>query len=79
YRHSGTPLAPLTALDRQGRVLYVGTLCKIAFPALRLGYLVVPPALVERSRQRRAIEVRHSEVGTRRGMVDFSAEGHFQR
>ncbi|MCS8490672.1 PLP-dependent aminotransferase family protein, partial [Pseudomonas aeruginosa] len=64
YRYSGTPLAPLAALDRQGRVLYVGTFCKIAFPALRLGYLVVPPALVERFRQRRAIEVRHSEVGT---------------
>lgn len=48
YRYSGTPLAPLAALDRQGRVLYVGTFCKIAFPALRLGYLVVPPALVER-------------------------------
>ena len=56
YRYSGTPLAPLAALDRQGRVLYVGTFCKIAFPALRLGYLVVPPALVERFRQRRAIE-----------------------
>lgn len=55
YRYSGTPLAPLAALDRQGRVLYVGTFCKIAFPALRLGYLVVPPALVERFRQRRAI------------------------
>ena len=78
YRYSGTPLAPLAALDRQGRVLYVGTFCKIAFPALRLGYLVVPPALVER-RQRRAIEVRHSEVGTQRVMADFIAEGHFQR
>ncbi len=75
YRYSGTPLAPLAALDRQGRVLYVGTFCKIAFPALRLGYLVVPPALVERFRQRRAIEVRHSEVGTQRVMADFIAEG----
>lgn len=79
YRYSGTPLAPLAALDRQGRVLYVGTFCKIAFPALRLGYLVVPPALVERFRQRRAIEVRHSEGGTQRVMADFIAEGHFQR
>ncbi len=43
YRYSGTPLAPLAALDRQGRVLYVGTFCKITFPALRLGYLVLPP------------------------------------
>lgn len=42
YRYSGDPLAPLAALDRSGRVLYVGTFGKIAFPALRLGYLVLP-------------------------------------
>ncbi|HAW21925.1 MAG TPA: PLP-dependent aminotransferase family protein, partial [Pseudomonas sp.] len=44
YRYSGTPLATLASLDRQGRVLYVGTFSKVLFPALRLGYLVVPPA-----------------------------------
>lgn len=42
YRYSGAPLAPLAALDRSGRVLYVGTFGKVAFPALRLGYLVLP-------------------------------------
>lgn len=79
YRYSGTPLAPLAALDRQGRVLYVGTFCKIAFPALRLGYLVLPPALVEAFAQRRALDMRHSEVGTQAVMAEFIAAGHFQR
>ena len=37
YRYSGAPLAPLAALDRQGRVLYVGTFGKVAFPALAPG------------------------------------------
>jgi len=79
YRYSGTPLAPLAALDRQGRVLYVGTFCKIAFPALRLGYLVLPPALAEAFAQRRALDMRHSEIGTQAVMAEFIATGHFQR
>ncbi|WP_060477273.1 MULTISPECIES: MocR-like pyridoxine biosynthesis transcription factor PdxR [Pseudomonas] len=79
YRYSGAPLAPLAALDRQGRVLYVGTFGKIAFPALRLGYLVLPPQLVQAFSQGRALAVRHSEVGTQCVMAEFMAQGHFQR
>lgn len=79
YRYSGAPLAPLAALDQQGRVLYVGTFGKIAFPALRLGYLVLPQSLVEPFSQARALAVRHSEVGTQWVMAQFMALGHFQR
>jgi GntR family transcriptional regulator/MocR family aminotransferase len=79
YRYSGAPLAPLAALDRQGRVLYVGTFGKVAFPALRLGYLVLPPGLVDAFSRRRAVDVRHSEVSTQAVMAEFMAAGHFQR
>lgn len=79
YRFSGAPLAPLAALDRQGRVLYVGTFGKVAFPALRLGYLVLPPTLVDAFSRRRALDVRHSEVSTQAVMAEFIAAGHFQR
>ncbi|MBT2371555.1 PLP-dependent aminotransferase family protein [Pseudomonas fluorescens] len=79
YRYSGAPLAPLAALDRSGRVLYVGTFGKVAFPALRLGYLVLPPGLVDAFSQRRAVDVRHSEISTQAVMAEFMAAGHFQR
>jgi GntR family transcriptional regulator/MocR family aminotransferase len=79
YRYSGTPLAPLASLDRQGRVLYVGTFSKVLFPALRLGYLVVPPALVEPLAQLRTLAMRHSEIGTQAVLAEFIAQGHFQR
>jgi GntR family transcriptional regulator/MocR family aminotransferase len=79
YRYSGAPLAPLAALDRHGQVLYVGTFGKVAFPALRLGYLVLPVGLVEAFAQRRAVDVRHSEVSTQAVMAEFMATGHFQR
>ncbi|WP_425929464.1 PLP-dependent aminotransferase family protein [Pseudomonas sp. NyZ201] len=79
YRYSGAPLAPLAALDRSGRVLYVGTFSKVAFPALRLGYLVLPKQLVEPFSRARALMVRHSEAGTQAVMAQFMAQGHFQR
>jgi len=79
YRYSGAPLAPLAALDRHGRVLYVGTFGKIAFPALRLGYLVLPPSLVQAFSQGKALAVRHSEVSSQCVMAEFMARGHFQR
>ena len=79
YRYSGAPLAPLAALDRQGRVIYVGTFGKIAFPALRLGYLVLPEGLVESFARRRSLDMRHSEVSTQVVMAEFMAAGHFQR
>jgi GntR family transcriptional regulator/MocR family aminotransferase len=79
YRYSGAPLAPLAALDRHGRVLYVGTFGKVAFPALRLGYLVLPLNLVKPFSQRRALDMRHSEIGTQAVMAEFIAAGHFQR
>ncbi|MDU9408822.1 PLP-dependent aminotransferase family protein [Pseudomonas sp. zfem001] len=79
YRYSGTPLAPLAALDEQQRVIYIGTFGKLAFPALRLGYLVLPPALAESFARRQALEMRHSEIGSQAVMAEFIAAGHFQR
>ncbi|MBI2381783.1 MAG: PLP-dependent aminotransferase family protein [Gammaproteobacteria bacterium] len=47
FRYSGSPLASLQGLDGGGRVFYLGTFSKILFPALRLGYLVLPEPLAE--------------------------------
>lgn len=45
FRQEGQPVPSLQSLDREGRVIYVGSFSKTLFPALRLGYLVMPPAL----------------------------------
>jgi GntR family transcriptional regulator / MocR family aminotransferase len=47
YRYVDRPLEPLQALDRGGRVLYVGSFSKTFSPAVRLGFAVVPPPLTE--------------------------------
>jgi GntR family transcriptional regulator/MocR family aminotransferase len=48
YRFDGRPVPSLQGMDRLGRVIYIGTFAKILFPALRLGYVVVPPTLVDK-------------------------------
>ncbi|GAB1269266.1 PLP-dependent aminotransferase family protein [Aurantivibrio infirmus] len=45
FRYHDRPLSSLQGLDSQGRVLYMGTLSKVMFPGLRIGYLVVPENL----------------------------------
>jgi GntR family transcriptional regulator/MocR family aminotransferase len=79
YRYSGTPLALLASLDRHQRVLYMGTFSKIAFPGLRLGYIVAPPALAPALIRLRLQYDRHSSLPDQAVMAQFMAQGHFQR
>lgn len=79
YRYSGTPLALLASLDRQQRVLYMGTFSKIAFPGLRLGYIVAPPPLAQALINLRMQYDRHSSMPDQAVMAEFIAQGHFQR
>jgi GntR family transcriptional regulator / MocR family aminotransferase len=77
YRFEGRPLPALQALDDAGRVVYIGTFSKVLFPSLRIGYLIVPPELVEgfiTVRHNVDIHVPHLEQAV---LADFIAEGHF--
>jgi GntR family transcriptional regulator/MocR family aminotransferase len=79
YRYSGRPLASLQGLDRDGRVIYLGTFSKTIFPALRLGYLVVPTDLVEVFAAARALTDLHSPLINQAVLAEFIAERHFAR
>jgi GntR family transcriptional regulator/MocR family aminotransferase len=58
YRYDTMPIASLQGLDVNSRVIYTGTLSKVLFPALRLGYLVIPSDLVERfAAVRQAVDI----------------------
>lgn len=79
YRYSGAPIASLQSLDRADCTVYVGTLSKVLFPGLRLGYLVAPPALVEALVRAKALIDRHSPMPAQMVLADFMEGGHFGR
>jgi GntR family transcriptional regulator/MocR family aminotransferase len=79
YRYAGRPLAALQGLDDSGRVLYLGTFSKVLFPALRLGYLVVPPALADAFAAARALADRNPPGLEQAILAEFIAEGQFAR
>jgi GntR family transcriptional regulator/MocR family aminotransferase len=79
YRYDSKPIASLQGMDEQDRVVYIGTFSKVMFPSLRLGYIVIPPDLVERfAAVRRSMDLcpSHMPQGV---MLDFIREGHFAR
>ncbi|MFZ0746172.1 MAG: PLP-dependent aminotransferase family protein [Terracidiphilus sp.] len=79
YRYETKPVASLQGLDVNSRVVYIGTFSKVLFPSLRIGYIVVPPDLVDRfAAVRFAMDIfppyLYQEV-----LADFMGQGHFGR
>jgi GntR family transcriptional regulator / MocR family aminotransferase len=79
FRYSGRPLPALQGLDESGSVLYAGSFSKVLFPALRLGYLVLPAGLVDRVAAIKSITSRHCPVLEQVVLSQFMIEGHFAR
>ena len=79
YRYSGAPLPSLRALDVDGRVVYVGTFSKTLFPALRMGYVIVPSHLVDAFRAARGVSGRHAPGVQQAVLAAFIEGGHYGR
>jgi GntR family transcriptional regulator/MocR family aminotransferase len=77
FRYTGPPLPCLQGLDNSGRVIYAGTLSKILYPSLRLGYLLAPEKLVEPMIKIRAVMDQHSPAIDQATLARFISEGHF--
>jgi GntR family transcriptional regulator/MocR family aminotransferase len=79
YRYESQPIASLQGLDANARVIYIGTFSKVLFPSLRIGYIVVPPDLIDKFvAVRFAMDIfppyLYQEV-----LADFMRMGHFGR
>lgn len=79
FRYKGKPIPALQGYDNAGKVIYIGTFSKSVAPAIRISYMVLPPPLLERYRQRSAFL--HSTVSriNQQVLQRFMEEGHYER
>jgi GntR family transcriptional regulator/MocR family aminotransferase len=79
YRYDGAPIESLQGIDGGHRVIYAGTLSKVMFPSLRIGYLVLPDELVHAFGAAQVL----ADTGTagieQLAAAEFIREGHFER
>ena len=79
YRYDIRPIQPLQAFDAAAHVIYLGTISKTLSPLLRLGYLVVPPELVDVFRAAKRLADRHSPTLEQAALADFIQSGAYER
>ncbi len=79
FRYSGAPLSSLQGLSNDAAVVYMGTFSKVMFPGLRIGYLIVPPRLVETFRCAKWLADRHAPGLEQAALADFIGQGHLDR
>ena len=75
FRYGGRPIEPLQTLDRDGRVIYVGSFSKTMLPTLRMGFAVVPPPIRHAMRAARYVSDWHGPIPTQRALTRFIDEG----
>lgn len=78
YRYGDRPIPALQGLDQNNSVLYLGTFSKVLFPALRIGYLVLPPNLVTLFAQAKWLNDRQLPTLEQQALTDFISEGYLE-
>jgi GntR family transcriptional regulator/MocR family aminotransferase len=79
FHYDGRPVLPLASADRSGTVVYLGTLSKILAPALRIGFVVAPPPVVEKLAHLRMFVDRQGDQLTEYAVAELLEDGEVQR
>ena len=77
FRFSGPPLTALQGMDGADRVAYLGTFSKVLFPGIRIGYAVLPEALLDKVLRLRMLSDRQPPTLVQGAVADFLNDGHF--
>jgi len=77
YRFQGRPIPSLQGLDRAGTVIYMGTFAKTLFPALRIGYLIVPDDLIDAFAGAIRVTGHSATPSIQAALADFISAGHY--
>jgi GntR family transcriptional regulator/MocR family aminotransferase len=79
YRFQGRPVPAMQSMDRSNRVIYVGTFAKLLFPALRLGFVVVPETFPQGIAQALSTTGQFAPLLLQAAIADFIVEGHMSQ
>lgn len=79
FRYEGQPLESLQGLDRDGRVIYIGTFSRTIFSALRIGYVVAPKRLVSAFAAAKWLCDRHTPALEQQALAEFISSGMYER
>jgi GntR family transcriptional regulator/MocR family aminotransferase len=77
FRYTGRPLASLQGLDKDERVVYLGTFSKVLYPGIKVGYMVVPAALADAFKSALYDLQRPGQLMVQAALADFISLGHF--
>lgn len=80
FRHRGRSLEPFKVLDREGRVIYIGSFTSTLLPHVRIGYAVLPPSLTPSfARAKTLYEPYPSNLLEQRTLAAWMNSGHYER
>jgi GntR family transcriptional regulator / MocR family aminotransferase len=79
FRYEGHPLESLQGLDSEGRIIYVGTFSRTIFPALRVGYLIVPKSIAPAFVAAKWLNDQHSATLEQQTLAEFIISGVYER
>jgi GntR family transcriptional regulator/MocR family aminotransferase len=79
YRYAHRPVPSLQGLDHTGHTIYIGSFSKVIFPALGIGYAIVPPSLIKPIQTAVSLASRPPATMDQMVLTDFLQQGHFAR
>jgi GntR family transcriptional regulator / MocR family aminotransferase len=79
FHYEGRPLESLQGLDREGRIIYVGTFSRTVFPSMRIGYVIAPKSLVPALTAAKWMSDLHSASLEQQTLANFIAGGMYER
>jgi len=79
FHYDGRPLESLQGLDTNGRTVYMGTFSRTIFPALRIGYVVVPKSLAPAFTTAKWLADQHSAILEQQTLAEFITSGLYER
>lgn len=79
FHYSNTPILPLASADSEGSVIYIGALCKLVAPSIRIGYMIAPKQIIDEAANLRRIIDRQGDAMMELVYAQMIKNGDIQR